>query len=107
VFLDGVKVVSATAAMYPDVVVTCTSVSGQNDVVPEPAIVVEVLSRSTQGFDRGPKLDAYQQLANLKQYVPHRRRSGSASTSGTTATGAIALCRTWTHPSASRSAAWQ
>jgi Uma2 family endonuclease len=69
VFLDGVKVVSATATMYPGVVVTCTSVSGQSDVVPEPEVVVEVLSRSTQGFDRGPKLDAYQQLASLKQYV--------------------------------------
>jgi Uma2 family endonuclease len=69
VFLDGVKVVSATATMYPGVVVTCTSVLGQSDVVPEPEVVVEVLSRSTQGFDRGPKLDAYQQLASLKQYV--------------------------------------
>jgi Uma2 family endonuclease len=49
--------------------VTCTSVPGQSDVVPEPEVVVEVLSRSTQGFDRGPKLDAYQQLASLKQYV--------------------------------------
>jgi Uma2 family endonuclease len=69
VFMEGVKVVSATATMYPDVVVTCTSVSGQSDVVPEPEIVVEVLSRSTQGFDRGPKLDAYQQIASLKRYV--------------------------------------
>jgi Uma2 family endonuclease len=44
-------------------------VPGQSDVVPEPEVVVEVLSRSTQGFDRGPKLDAYQQIASLKQYV--------------------------------------
>jgi Uma2 family endonuclease len=69
VFMEGVKVVSASATMYPDVVVTCTSGSGRSDVVPEPEIVVEVLSRSTQGFDRGPKLDAYQQIASLRQYV--------------------------------------
>ena len=55
--------------MYPDVVVTCAPGSGQSDVVPEPEIVVEVLSRSTQGFDRGPKLDAYQRIASLRQYV--------------------------------------
>jgi Uma2 family endonuclease len=37
--------------------------------VPEPEIVVEVLSLSTQGFDRGAKLDAYPQIASLSQYV--------------------------------------
>ena len=69
VFMEGVKVISGTATMYPDVVITCTPGSGRSDVVPAPEIVVEVLSRSTQGFDRGPKLDAYQQIASLKQYV--------------------------------------
>jgi Uma2 family endonuclease len=69
VFVEAVKVVSRTASMYPDVVVTCAPGSGRSDVVPEPEVVVEVLSRSTQGFDRGPKLDAYQQIPSLKQYV--------------------------------------
>ncbi len=69
VFMEGVKVVSDAATMYPDVVVTGVPGSDQSDVVPEPEIVVEVLSRSTQGFDRGPKLDAYQQIASFKQYV--------------------------------------
>jgi Uma2 family endonuclease len=69
VFVEAVKVSSGNATMYPDVVVTCTPGSGRSDVVPEPEIVVEVLSRSTQGFDRGPKLDAYQQIPSLKQYV--------------------------------------
>jgi Uma2 family endonuclease len=69
VFVEAVKVVSDTATMYPDVVVTCAPGSGRSDVVPAPEIVVEVLSRSTQTFDRGPKLDAYQQIPSLKQYV--------------------------------------
>jgi Uma2 family endonuclease len=69
VFVEAVKVVSDAATMYPDVVVTCAAGSGRRDVVPAPEIVVEVLSRSTQGFDRGPKLDAYQQIASLRQYV--------------------------------------
>jgi Uma2 family endonuclease len=69
VFMEAVKVVSDATTMYPDVVVTCAGGSGRSDVVPAPEIVVEVLSRSTQGIDRGPKLDAYQQIASLRQYV--------------------------------------
>lgn len=69
VFAVAVKVVSGFATLYPDVVMTRTPGSGQSDIVPEPEIVVEVLSRSSQGFDRGPKLDAYQRIASLKQYV--------------------------------------
>jgi Uma2 family endonuclease len=69
VFALTVKVVSGFATLYPDVVVTRAPGSGQSDIVPEPEIVVEVLARSTQGFDRGPKLDTYQQIPSLKQYV--------------------------------------
>jgi Uma2 family endonuclease len=69
VFVEAVKVVADAATMYPDVVVTCAPGSGRSDVVPEPEIVIEVLSRSTQTFDRGPKLDAYQQIPSLDQYV--------------------------------------
>ena len=69
VFAVAVKVVSGFATLYPDVVVTVKPGFGQSDVVPEPEIVVEVLTRATQGFDRGPKLDAYQQIETLKQYV--------------------------------------
>jgi Uma2 family endonuclease len=102
VFMEGVKVVSASATMYPDVVVTRTPGSGQSDVVPEPEIVFEVLSRSTQTFDRGPKLDTYQQIASLKQ--SGRTRSGSASTSATRAAGAIGPSRTSRRASRSPSA---
>ena len=69
VFALTVKVVSGFATLYPDVVATHAPGSGQSDIVPEPEIVVEVLARSTQGFDRGPKLDAYQEIPSLKQYV--------------------------------------
>ncbi len=69
VFMEAVKVVSESATMYPDVVVTCAPGGNRSDIVPEPEILVEVLSRSTQTFDRGPKLDACQQIPSLKQYV--------------------------------------
>ena len=69
VFAVAVKVVSGFAILYPDVVATRTPGPGQSDIVAEPEIVVEVLARSTQGFDRGPKLDAYQRIPSLEQYV--------------------------------------
>jgi Uma2 family endonuclease len=69
VFALRVKVVTEGAIMYPDVVVTCTPGSGRSDIVPEPKVVVEVLSRSSQGFDRGAKLAAYQQIPSLRQYL--------------------------------------
>jgi Uma2 family endonuclease len=69
VFMEGMKVRTATAAMYPDVVVTCADVPPKDDLVGEPALVVEVLSRSTETFDRGPKWVAYQSIASLRQYA--------------------------------------
>jgi Uma2 family endonuclease len=69
VFMEGMKVRTAAAAMYPDMVVTCADVPPKDDVVGEPALVVEVLSRSTETFDRGPKWAAYQSIASLRQYA--------------------------------------
>jgi len=69
VFMEGVKVRSGSATMYPDVVVSCQPGAGTDDVVREPALVIEVLSRTTEGFDRGPKWQAYQELPSLKQFV--------------------------------------
>ena len=68
--MEAVKVVFGTLrSCTPTWSVTCAPASGRSDVVPEPEIVVEVLSLSTQGFDRGAKLDAYPQIASLSQYV--------------------------------------
>ncbi len=68
-FMSAMKVQTDGAASYPDVVVTCAGVPPKGDVVPEPRVIVEVLSRSTESFDRGPKWDAYQRIPSLDQYV--------------------------------------
>jgi Uma2 family endonuclease len=68
-FMEGVKVASGAASMYPDVVVTCTSPDPKSDLLPEPVIVFEILSRSTHTFDRGQKWLAYQGIPSLQQYV--------------------------------------
>lgn len=58
--------------VYPDVTVICGSPmfqQGTNDVVTNPSILVEVLSSSTEEYDRGLKWAGYQQIGSLTDYV--------------------------------------
>jgi len=68
-FSEGLKVVTDVAAHYPDVVVTCAPVQPTDDRVPEPVIVVEVLSRATADRDRSAKWIGYQDIPSLQHYV--------------------------------------
>ena len=68
-FIESMKVVTRSAFTYPDVVVTCSPVTQGSDVVPEPVLIVEVLSPGTQFWDRGGKWQAYQTIATLAAYV--------------------------------------
>jgi Uma2 family endonuclease len=68
-YVDGPKVVTSTAVMYPDVVVSGREPSPQDDTIPEPVLVVEVLSSSTESFDRGGKWRAYQEIGSLRYFV--------------------------------------
>ena len=57
---------------YPDVVVVCEKPRFEDDVFDtllNPLILVEVLSPSTEAFDRGEKFTHYRQLASLQEYV--------------------------------------
>lgn len=58
--------------VYADAVVACGGICtepGTIDVLTNPTIVVEVLSPSTEAYDRGPKWEAYQRLAALMDYL--------------------------------------
>jgi Uma2 family endonuclease len=58
--------------VYADVTVVCGPVelhSGTRDVVANPRIVVEVLSPSTESYDRGLKWDGYRRVASLTDYL--------------------------------------
>lgn len=70
-FYEGMKVQLADdAVFYPDVFVTCDEADLKTEMVfRRPSLVVEVLSPSTQAFDRGLKFSAYRQLASLREYV--------------------------------------
>ena len=57
---------------YPDVVVVCGELQYHDvrkDIILNPDLVVEVLSPSTEAFDRGAKFEAYRTIESLKEYV--------------------------------------
>jgi Uma2 family endonuclease len=58
--------------VYADAVVACGELemeSGTTDVLANPSLIVEVLSRSTESHDRGGKWEAYQRLPSLTDYL--------------------------------------
>ena len=62
---------SATRYTYPDVVISCNgdgiAKRGENEV--QPRVVFEVLSESTERYDRGLKSSYYRQCQTLHEYV--------------------------------------
>lgn len=73
-YLNDMRVrVSATGLYtYPDVVVVCGRPrfdDSQVDVLLNPTVIFEVLSPSTEAYDRGAKFAHYRYLDSLKEYV--------------------------------------
>jgi Uma2 family endonuclease len=57
---------------YPDVMVVCGSLQyapGRNDTVTNPVLIVEVLSPSTEAYDRGKKFEFYRTIDSLQEYI--------------------------------------
>jgi Uma2 family endonuclease len=64
-----VKVAADANIHYPDVMVVCSPIEPSADRVHDPAVIVEVLSRTTGDRDRGAKWIAYRDLPSLQHYV--------------------------------------
>ena len=71
VFIENMTLrVADDALSTPDVFVTCDARDLRTEMVFEhPTLIVEVLSESTQAFDRGAKFAAYRSLASLREYL--------------------------------------
>ena len=57
---------------YPDVVVVCGEPQFQDkvfDTLLNPTLLIEVLSESTESYDRGKKFQHYRSIENLREYV--------------------------------------
>ena len=63
---------SGDSYLYPDVSVVCDRPRFEDDVLDtllNPIIVIEVLSPSTEAYDRGEKAERYKKLDSLKEYI--------------------------------------
>jgi len=57
---------------YPDVSVICGDIrcaDGRKDTIVNPVLIIEILSESTQEYDRGLKFKAYQNIVSLREYI--------------------------------------
>ena len=54
---------------FPDLTVVCGEISQDGLMVDRPTLVVEVLSPSTKGHDKGPKFDGYLRLPSVEEIV--------------------------------------
>lgn len=71
VFTSDARVrLSRTHFVYPDATMSCDEQDrGQNDNVQSPRLVVEVLSPSTEGYDRGRKFGFYRECPGIHEYL--------------------------------------
>jgi Uma2 family endonuclease len=55
---------------YPDVVIACPPEwESTGDVLTNPLVIVEMMSRSTEGYDRGAKFEMYRAIPSLREYI--------------------------------------
>ena len=67
-----VKVLRTGLNTYPDVVVICGQphfTDAIHDTITNPAIIIEVLSSSTERYDRGMKFQNYRTIDTLHDYI--------------------------------------
>lgn len=86
-----VRIAPPNAYVYPDVAVACPPIEledAQGDTLLNPVLIVEVLSDSTEAYDRGRKFACYRQIPSLREYllvsqhearVDHFRRAGDGT----------------------------
>jgi Uma2 family endonuclease len=66
------KVAATGLYTYPDVVALCGEVhfdDDQRDTLLNPHLLIEVISKSTEGYDRGEKSAHYRRIESLAEYL--------------------------------------
>lgn len=67
-----IQILTKNTFVYPDAVVVYEEpifYKNRKDVIINPLLIVEVLSRSTAEYDRGTKFDYYQTLPSFQEYI--------------------------------------
>lgn len=73
-YINDMRVTAAESRSYhyPDVVVVCERPQFEDeraDSLLNPTVVIEVLSPSTEAYDRGEKFGHYRKIASLREYL--------------------------------------
>ncbi|CAD5372624.1 Uma2 domain-containing protein [Rubrivivax sp. A210] len=79
VFTEGMKVqIAEDTVLYPDLFVTCDRADLSTEMIfRAPLLVIEVLSPSTQAYNRSKKFALYRRIEALREYIlvdPDTRR---------------------------------
>ena len=67
-----VSIPTAESFTYPDLSIICGKLEMEDDVfdtITNPSVLIEVMSRSTEKYDRGTKFFYYMQIASLREYI--------------------------------------
>ena len=67
-----VKVIQTASYFYPDIVVVCGEPRAEDnvfDTLLNPTLIVEVLSASTETYDKDEKFTHYRQIDSLQEYI--------------------------------------
>ena len=67
-----VKIEATGLLTYPDLSVVCAAqkfLNSEEDTLVNPTLLAEVLSDSTEAYDRGKKFEHYRQIPSLKEYL--------------------------------------
>jgi len=69
-FTESMKVQVADGILYPDVLVTCGKAeAGDEKIITDPKLIIEVMSPSTRGYDQRDKFALYRTLPSLTEYA--------------------------------------
>ena len=69
---NDMRVKIETGYVYPDVIITCGEPEFEDnkfDTLTNPIAIIEILSASTEAFDRGEKFAHYQNIPTLQEYI--------------------------------------
>jgi Uma2 family endonuclease len=71
VFSEGMKLqIADDTLLYPDLFVTCDRADLATEMIfRSPTLVIEVLSSSTQSYDRSQKFALYRRVPTLQEYI--------------------------------------
>jgi len=69
---NDMRVKIAQNYVYPDIVIHCGDAQFEDnefDTLTNPVVIMEILSDSTEAFDRGKKFAYYQKVETLQEYI--------------------------------------